>query len=192
MKEVNMLFSLILRVLVVVIGWLAWGYLIYAFGAGIIPLWENGLAVDSHENVYVGSKKHIQVYSPTGEHLREISAQTDSGYQFKILGDELHINCGETVFVLDLQGNVLRSEEPDSVSWYSFAKDYCTAEDGTQYKIGSYIARKAILVKNENKWMPLVQYPTKPYTQLLICFGLLGLAALSTLSIAYQFKHDKF
>ncbi|MBQ3010568.1 MAG: hypothetical protein IJD81_05215 [Oscillospiraceae bacterium] len=192
MKEVKMLFSLILRVLVVVIGWLAWGYLIYGFGSGALPLWDRGLAADTEGNVYVGSAVYIQVYSPTGEHLREISAQTDRGYQFTILNDELHINLSDSIIVLDTRGIVLRKEDPDPLSWHLLSKDRFTAEDGTQYKLGRDGGRKAIMVKTAEEWTPLVRYPTEPYTKLLTCFALIGLAALSLWSIIDQFKKDKF
>lgn len=192
MKEVRMLWSLIFRVLIVFVGWCAWSFMIYGFGSGMLPLWDHGLAADSDGNVYVGSTMYIHVYSPEGEFLNELDAQTSRGYSFTILNDELHIAHSDKVSVLDLQGNLLRMENYDLLSWHWVSDDYFTAENGTQYKLVNHLGRKAVMMNTADGWTPIVKMPMETYGALLICFALVAFAALSVLSIANQFKNDRF
>lgn len=192
MKELKMVMSLILRVLIVVIGWGSFMYLIYGFGSGTIPLWDRGVAVDSEGNLYIGSAVYIQVYSPTGEPLQKIYAQTDAGYCFTIAHDELFINQGERVVVLDLNGNILRNEEVDNLFWYSISPNSYTTEEGTKYKIGIHAARKTIMQDTVDGWIPILKMPMECLSTLLICFSFISFAALSVLSIIYQFKKNLF
>ena len=192
MKEVRMLFSLILRVLIFVIGFGAWMYLVYGLASGTIPLWDRGLAVDSKGNVYVGSKMYIQVYSASGEQRNKFYAQTETGYRFTIRSDELYVNQGEYVVVLDLNGNKLRTEDIDSVLWNQLSLNTCIAENGVRYKISMHDARKSIMRETDEGWVTIVQMPIEVCYTLLLCFVCIGIAAISALSIIYQFKRDLF
>ena len=192
MKEIRMLFSLVLRVFIVLAGWCAIFYLIYGLGSGHILLWDLGIAADSNGNVYVGNTKYIHVYSFNGEKSHEIYAQTDSHYSFTIRNDELYIKCAGEVIVLDLQGSVIRYEDVDNIFWYRVSANTYTSDDGTQYKLTNMMGRKAIMVNSHDEWDVIAKMPMQNYCIILLCFVFISLAAISVMSIIYQFRKDKF
>ena len=48
------------------------------------------------------------------------------------------------------------------------------------------------MMNTADGWTPIVKMPMETYGALLICFALVAFAALSVLSIANQFKNDRF
>ena len=82
---------------------------LFLVAAGEIPDgWPMDFAVDSEENLYIGTINRIDVYQD-GVLLRRISPPTSRSYRFTIENDQLIIGCAsdQKGDVFDLEGNAL-------------------------------------------------------------------------------------
>ena len=95
------------------------------------------IAVDSHEEIYVGHLGYIAVFHNDGELIRKIKIHSSNGYSFNIMDDKLYIAVGNDHYTTDLYGNeivsYLSNESKELVQIRSM--NSFTTEDGVTYSL---------------------------------------------------------
>ncbi|MBQ6413743.1 MAG: hypothetical protein IJI19_09725 [Ruminococcus sp.] len=93
------------------------------------------IAVDSQENIYIGSVGQIRVINNKGEIIRDIPIETSKGFVFNIIDDRLYIDIASGSYVADLTGKkldmTLTDEENRRIQSRSTSCYY--TKDGTKY-----------------------------------------------------------
>ena len=110
-------------------------------GSGTVVTSYEGFALDSNENLYLGEYGKINVYKE-GSLLYSVDAHTSRAYAFTIQNDEILISTAETVYITDLNGNVISSYEDEDTSRFNkLKKDKNSFSlNGNTYKIQKTLA----------------------------------------------------
>ena len=110
-------------------------------GSGTVVTSYEGFALDSDENLYLGEYGKINVYKE-GSLLYSVDAHTSRAYAFTIQNDEILISTAETVYITDLNGNVISSYEDEDTSLFNkLKKDKNSFSlNGNTYKIQKTLA----------------------------------------------------
>ena len=144
-------------------------YMISAFN-GICTFYD-GVAVDSDKNLYLGKGSVIQVFSPSGEEIRNLSSMTSRGYSFTITEDNLILlDTGSDVYTMDIYGNIIQKSDSTGESIFSKYRytnkySYITS-DGTQYIMKNILFRTKICKVMNGKYeqvyiMPIYDFIVK-------------------------------
>ncbi|GEM_PF-283600 len=133
-------------------------------GSGTVVTSYEGFALDSNENLYLGVYGKINVYKD-GSLLYSVDAHTLRAYAFTIQNDKILISDAETVYIMDLNGNVISSYEDANTSLFNkLKKDKNSFSlNGNTYKIQKNFGRSRI-VKDDGKviyQMPILDYIVK-------------------------------
>lgn len=133
-------------------------------GSGTVVTSYEGFALDSNENLYLGVYGEINVYKD-GSLLYSVDAHTLRAYAFTIQNDKILISDAETVYIMDLNGNVISSyEDADTSLFNKLKKDKNSFSlNGNTYKIQKNFGRSRI-VKDDGKviyQMPILDYIVK-------------------------------
>lgn len=133
-------------------------------GSGTVVTSYEGFALDSNENLYLGVYGKINVYKD-GSLLYSVDAHTLRAYAFTIQNDKILISDAETVYIMDLNGNVISSyEDADTSLFNKLKKDKNSFSlNGNTYKIQKNFGRSRI-VKDNGKviyQMPILDYIVK-------------------------------
>lgn len=106
------------------------------------------IAVDSQENIYIGSVGQIRVINDNGELIRDIPIQTSKGFVFNIIDDKLYIDIASGNYVADLTGKKLDITLSDSENWkiQSRSTSCYYTKDGTKY----YISNNHVFREKDN------------------------------------------
>ncbi len=133
-------------------------------GSGTVVTSYEGFALDSNENLYLGVYGKINVYKD-GSLLYSVDAHTLRAYAFTIQNDKILISDAETVYIMDLNGNVISSyEDADTSLFNKLKKDKNSFSlNGNTYKIQKNFGRSRI-VKDDGKviyQMPILDYIVK-------------------------------
>jgi len=198
MKEIRMLLSIVIRVVLIIIGSITNFIYMEALGNGSIPEWHMDIAVDANENIYIGNTSYIQVYSPNGSELHRISARTSRGYYFTIYEERIYLGTGGTIYILDLEGSEIERHDEYGENAFStdFLKDFRAKlfvdDEGTVYQIRNNLGRKAVVAGYGTESEVILQMPMKDYRVHFISRILLLLSLLSVGSIIYQISRNKF
>lgn len=133
-------------------------------GSGTVVTSYEGFALDSNENLYLGVYGKINVYKD-GSWLYSVDAHTLRAYAFTIQNDKILISDAETVYIMDLNGNVISSYEDANTSLFNkLKKDKNSFSlNGNTYKIQKNFGRSRI-VKDDGKviyQMPILDYIVK-------------------------------
>lgn len=93
------------------------------------------IAVDSYENIYIGTIGQIRVINDKGEIIRDIPIDSLKGFRFNIIDDRLYLDTVPCNYVADLTGkklNILLTDEENQRIQSRSVSCYYT-KDGTQY-----------------------------------------------------------
>lgn len=114
-------------------------------GSGTVVTSYEGFALDSNENLYLGVYGKINVYKD-GSLLYSVDAHTLRAYAFTIQNDKILISDAETVYIMDLNGNVISSyEDADTSLFNKLKKDKNSFSlNGNTYKIQKNFGRSRI------------------------------------------------
>lgn len=153
--------------------------------SGTANLSISGFAVDHADRLYIGASNEIRVYEE-GKQIGSISPHTSRGYIFTITdGDTILLSTSTTVYLMDLDGNVIETKEDagtDTYNQLSYRKRRFVSQNGDTYEIASKLGRTTI-IKNNNT--VVYQMDTLSYTVkllVIICFiAMFGLAIYSLL-----------
>lgn len=93
------------------------------------------IAVDSYENIYIGTIGQIRVINDKGEIIRDIPIESLKGFMFNIIDDRIYMHTVPGDYVTDLNGNKLDIPLTDEESRMILTRSatVCTTEDGTRY-----------------------------------------------------------
>ena len=93
------------------------------------------IAVDSYENIYIGTIGQIRVINNKGEIIRDIPIDSLKGFMFNIIDDRIYMHTVPGDYVTDLYGNKLdiplTDEENRRIQTRSVSR--FNTEDGTEY-----------------------------------------------------------
>lgn len=93
------------------------------------------IAVDSSENIYIGTIGQIRVINDQGEIIKDIPIDSLKGFRFNIIDDRLYIDTVPENYVADLTGKkldmTLTDEENRRIQSRSTSCYY--TKDGTKY-----------------------------------------------------------
>ena len=115
-------------------------------GSGTVVTSYEGFALDSNENLYLGVYGKINVYKD-GSLLYSVDAHTLRAYAFTIQNDKILLSDAETVYIMDLNGNVISSyEDADTSLFNKLKKDKNSFSlNGNTYKIQKNFGRSRIV-----------------------------------------------
>ena len=120
---------------------------VFLSASGVIPDGRIfGFAVDSNENVYIGTMKRINVYKD-GNLLRKIDPPTSRSYQFYIENDQLIIGCA-----VDNKGGTFDLEGKE-LSYGEYSYDEI-----------EHVAKRKIVTVNEHLYQLNGSLGITPYT----------------------------
>lgn len=162
-------------------------------GSGTVVTSYEGFALDSNENLYLGEYGKINVYKE-GSLLYSVDAHTSRAYAFTIQNDEILISTAETVYITDLNGNVISSYEDEDTSLFNkLKKDKKLFLIEWKYLQNTKNFGRSRIVKDDGKviyQMPLLDYIVK----IGILISMLWLAVLAiylVISFRKKAEHNK-
>lgn len=116
-------------------------------GSGTVVTSYEGFALDSNENLYLGEYGKINVYKE-GSLLYSVDAHTSRAYAFTIQNDEILISTAETVYITDLNGNVINSYKDTDTSLFNELK---SNKDSFSLNGSTYKMQKKLWQKQNSK-----------------------------------------
>jgi len=113
---------------------------VFSIIAGAANIGIPCFSVDSSERLYIGLSGKILVYDE-GTQIASISPKTSRTYMFEVQSDDtIILSTSTTVYLLDLDGNVIDSWDDTGCNTYrdlQRGKRHQSSENGTQYSIKS-------------------------------------------------------
>lgn len=133
-----------------IIGFLLVAGCLFCVISGVVTLSIDCFAVDSSDRLYVGTQNEIRVYED-GVLTHTIDPKTSSGYMFTIKDDQIVLAQPSKIYTMNLQGDVLNTQEDKSANMYNqiqYKKRAFVSSNGDEYRIVDLIGRTRI-VKNK-------------------------------------------
>ena len=96
-----------------------------------------GIAVDSHDEIYLAGIGKITVIDNEGNYLRSLDVNDERGYTFNIINDMIFLESQSGYYITDLYGNELDVPLSDTEkhSLQIRSMSHFTTADGTEYYI---------------------------------------------------------
>lgn len=109
-----------------------------------------GIAVDSHDEIYLAHLGGLTVVSESGERVRELKVESPKGYSFDVIEDNIYIVAMNNSYVMDLYGNKTDRQitEEQKTAIRSRGAFHFDTDNGTEYYLSqNHVFRE----KNGNK-----------------------------------------
>lgn len=123
----------------------------------------NGFAVDSNNCLYIGKERRIEIYK-NNYLINTINPPTSRAYIFSIQNDDtIILSTASVVYIMDLEGNIIRSYEDTYTQTYNSlkkTKNKFSTKDGEQYSVKHRFSRLEIVNSNNIQiyQMPLLDF----------------------------------
>lgn len=118
--------------------------------SGMVTLEVRGFAVDRNNRLYIGNAREISIFE-NGTKVQSIDPHTSRSYIFTINAeDRVLLSTSRTVYIMDLDGNILYSEPDrgaDTYNQLSYKKRIFTSSAGDTYKLRNILGY-LLIVKN--------------------------------------------
>lgn len=116
---------------------------------GVATPFVSGFAVDRNDRIYIGIQNQICVYKDDLL-VRTISPQTSRAYVFTIVDDRILLSTSTTVYIIDLDGNIIETQADPGAHTYNhiqYSKRKFISHSNDTYKLKDQIGWTRI-VKN--------------------------------------------
>lgn len=150
-----------------------------------------GFAVDTYENLYIGTDSGIEKYQ-NGALVKMIDPKTSRGYAFTVQADNtILLSTASKVYTMDLDGNVIdECEDIDTKTFNELRreKNKFTAADASVYSMKNTLGRTKIVSDGGEI---IYQLPTTDYI-VKIAFSLATLSAFIFVPIiVYKWRKEE-
>lgn len=161
--------------------------------SGQVSLSNNGFAVDSEGQLYVGQQNEIIVLKD-GECVNAINPRTSRSYAFTITDEQaILLSTSSTVYTMDLSGNVLTEQPDEGTKVYNQLqhKKSFTDVHGAKYTMRSPWGRTSVYKDGVRIYeIPTLDYIVRILLIVSVVGGLVASAITAYLRFSKQTTYD--